>query len=414
MLRADQDVLLRWVLDALDAHDTPEPPDAPDAPDATLADRLAGPGATWSTERFALAGLATGLTATIGALAEALGLAVPPEWAEHVDDQRAEVAARHARFATLLPVVLGRLADVGVIAVPVKGAVLMTGPWPFPTARPMADIDVLVAPTDRERARATMVAAGFRHVATEEWEDTFLGWGDGRVGRRDGESREHNGKIELHPGWVERLHGYVVDDGPVLLGRASPGELAGASCHRLTGGAFTAHVLGHLGACAIRGEVRAVNVVDAVVLLRALDAAGRAELHELAGVLDPRPLAAGSWLVDRYRPGLFVDELHAAHRAATSRLPDRARRALGGAVPSDLLRDPAARTTYGWRRAWAMHQHEVTAVVRQYLWPAAGDLTVSPGGSVGAARVRRFGRAAAVAARAAGRRVVAVPATRRP
>ena len=405
MLRADQDALLRWVLDALDAND---------AYNTDLADRLAGLGATWSTERFALAGLATGLTATIGALAEALGLAVAAEWANHVDDQRVEVAARHARFAALLPVVLGRLAEVGLTAVPVKGAVLMTGAWPFPAARPMADIDVLVAPTHRERARATMVAAGFRQVATEAWEDTFLGWGDGGAGRRDGESREHNGKIEVHPGWVERLHGYVVDDGPVLLARAGPGELAGAPCHRLSDGAFAAHVLGHLGACAIRGEVRAVNVVDAVVLLRTLDAAGRAELHELAELLDPRPFAAGSWLVARYRSDVFVDELEAARRAATTRLPERARRALGGAVPADLLRDPAARTTFGWRRAWAMHRHEVAAVARQYVWPAPGDLVVARGESVGAARVRRFGRAAVAGAREAGRRVVAVPATRRP
>ncbi|MDH4146244.1 MAG: nucleotidyltransferase family protein, partial [Acidimicrobiia bacterium] len=226
MLRDDQDVLLRVVLALLDG--------SLDERAAAAAAELA----TFDRARFAAAGLATGLTAALGALAASPAGGGPrvelaDAWRDHVDDQMGEVAARQARFATVIPRVLGLLDEAGVAAVPVKGAVLAPELWPVEAARPMSDVDLLVAPGERDRAGQALRDGGLRLIETAPWEDTFLAWGDGGVGRTDGESAEHNGKVELHPGWVERFHGYLVGDDGLMVELAAPGELRGARCRRL-------------------------------------------------------------------------------------------------------------------------------------------------------------------------------------
>ncbi|MFN0091192.1 MAG: nucleotidyltransferase family protein, partial [Acidimicrobiales bacterium] len=288
-LRADQLALLRWTLAGLAGLDSPE---------VGRFDPL-GPAPALPLDRFAAAGLATGLTAALAALA---GDRLPSGWAARANEQRAEVAARQRRFAELTPRVLWALHDAGVDAVPVKGAVLAGEVWPAPEARPMADIDVVIPPGQRAAAGAALSAAGLRPAGTNPWEDTFLAWGDGAVGRTDGESADHNGKVELHPGWVERLHNYLVGDRDRVIGEAAPGELAGAPCRRLPPGALAAQVVGHLSASVVRAEVRALNVVDAVLALRGLEPAERRRFDALVGGLDARLAGPGLWLVGALAP----------------------------------------------------------------------------------------------------------------
>lgn len=339
--------MLRWFLDTLDGEHGP-PPDLDEA-------------------RFAAAGLATGLTAAIGVAAARVGRELPVAWRPYVADQMAEVAARQERYRALLPKVLATLADAGVGAVPVKGAVLAPVVWPSPEARPMADIDLVVAPGDRSLARTALERAGLALASSEDWEDTFLAWGDGSVGRTDGESRNHNGKVEVHPGWGERLHNYLVTDGGLLLREARPGELSGARCLRLSPAALALNVIGHLAACVIRAEVRALNVVDAVLVLGGLDDAARLEFTALAGRLDPRLVEPGLWLVRCHRPEL-------TRTVAAPPLPARAARLLAATPPANLLRDPNARTDIRWRATWVQHPAEAAAVARQFVAPSRFDL----------------------------------------
>ncbi len=347
MLRADQDLLLRWFLNLLDGQ-ADQPPDIDD-------------------RRFAAAGLATGLTAAIGVATARTGGELPQSWRAYVTDQMSEVAARQDRYRVLLPDVLEALATASVGALPVKGAVLAPLVWPWPEARPMADIDLVVPAEDRARAQTALERAGLTLASSEDWEDTYLAWGDGSTGRTDGESRDHNGKVEVHPGWGERLHNYLVNDGGLLLREAHPGELAGAPCLRLGAAALALNTVGHLAACVVRAEVRALNVVDCVLLLRQLDEAGRLEFTALADRLDPRLVAPAMWLVGQYSPEV-------TRPLATPPLSPRAARLLCATPPAQVLRDPSSRTDLRWRATWVRHPAEAVAVGRQLLAPARTDL----------------------------------------
>ena len=367
VFRDDCHALVRHALALLDAADPP--------PALPIA-------------RFAAAGLGTGLTAAIGALHEARGVASPSEWSELLTEQRSAVAARHRRFAAAVPAVLGALAEAGVDAVPVKGLVLADEHWPMTEARPVADVDLLVPVERRARAARALADAGFAPLGSTAWEDVFRIWGDGTVGRLDGESVAHDGKVELHPGWVERLHHYLVTDHGLLLARAEPGSWHGIACRRLDPAAFAAHVLGHLSASVVRCEVRALNILDVVVVARGLGADDRAAWAKISRSLDPRLVAPGAWLVHAYAPeaglGPILD-------AARSRLPVAARDTLDATVPRRTFRMLGTRTDWAWRRSFATGAAEQVAVARQLVLPPRTER---------ADRVRRVvGRARALAAR---------------
>ncbi len=369
MLRDDQIGLLRWVLAAVD-DGTEHDPGSPPALDLG---------------RLRAAGLATGLTAAVGALAERRGAALPPACQHFVDEQRVAVAARCRRYRTLLPEVLAALGAAGVGAVPVKGAVLADLVWPVPDARPMADIDVIVRPAERERAVRALLAAGLAHAHRAADEDVLLAWGDGSRTVTDRESEAHSGKVEVHPGWRQEVHHYAVDDGGWLLAATVPGTVAGVTCRVLPEPALALHTLGHLSAGVIRAEVRALNVVDVALLLARLGAADGAAFAAGCAALDPRLTAPGLWLVRSVRP-VWLDppfDLDATVARELRRLPVGGARRLAAADPASVLRELGTRTRLDWRLAFTTTPRERTAVVRQAVVPPSRDLAVeAPGQSI--------------------------------
>ena len=87
MLRDDQLALLRWVLAATAAsRPEPLPEPLPEVPDLDL-------------ERLRPAGVATGLTAAVGALADLAGIELPVAWRSFVGEQIEAVATRRRRYA---------------------------------------------------------------------------------------------------------------------------------------------------------------------------------------------------------------------------------------------------------------------------------------------------------------------------
>jgi Uncharacterised nucleotidyltransferase len=371
LLRDDQDDLLRWVLTQLQG-------DASDAPVPNM------PG-----ERFREAGLWSGLTALIATVAKERAVDLPSDWQLFAEEQRREVARRQERFAALLPRVLAALHEADVRAIPVKGAVFMAGDWVHASARPMADLDILVDPAQRSVASVALRRIGLEQVGGNAWEDTFLGWGDGSIGRVDGESADHNGKVELHPGWVERLHHYLVDDGSLVTSAAARDTLAGVSCWLLPPAAFAVHVVGHLSACVIRGDARAVNVLDSVLALRALDGDGRRAYASLIEQLDPRLSAPGLWLVHAHQPDAIAET---TVTAALQRLPPAAQRRLAMTSTSAVLRGIGGRTDLGWRLAFTRTHVERLRVIRQAIVPPVEDQR--PGQKTGGLRFHasRVGR----------------------
>ena len=324
-----------------------------------VLDRLEGvprPLPSWSLDEVALAGLATGLTALLAELTEHDRL--PDEVRHHLDEQSGQVAARVARFRELVPRVADALAEAQVPAVFVKGAALLEGVWLRPLARPMADVDVVVPSHLRAQAGAALERIGCRWWSSTSYEDAYLAWGDGGAGRRDGESAAHNGRVEVHPGWCEHLHGYDADGFDVVAAATADGRRL-----RLDLAPLTAQALGHLGACVVRGEVRAVNVVDVWWCHRA--GVEWARVGQWLDRADPRLSAPAVWLVDRVRPGLVPSEVVGAQ---LDRLPRAAVRSLASLDPDAAWRDPAARTTIGWRQSFAQGGRERARVMDQAVW----------------------------------------------
>ncbi|MFN0026674.1 MAG: nucleotidyltransferase family protein [Acidimicrobiales bacterium] len=399
MLARDQDGLLEATLALLDGGDGGDAGQWDDSsgwamwcPAAMIADGA----------RFRRAAFASGLTAVLASLAARRGLDLPPAWRAYAAEQVGAVAERQRRFRALLPEVLVALDEAAVAALPVKGLVVADAVWPDAAWRPMSDLDVVVNPADRARAGEALVRSGLRRGASAAWEDTYLAWGDGTVGRMDGESPEHNGKVEVHPGWVERLHHYLLSDGGVLLGEARPGTVLGAPALTLSPAAGALQVVGHLSACVVRGEVRPLNVLDAVLCLRALtpdpnagDALDAAEVAHAAGSgsvgsfralaarLDPRLVYPGLWLVDRYDPAL------------ASRWPDLpgTRRQLDAAARWAVLRDPTQRRNLAWRLSFTRTWNERAKVLRQWAIPPSGERGADGTGTLLGSQADRLVRA---------------------
>ena len=349
-MRDDQAAVLGWALDLAAGRRVP-PPDLPD-------DRL----------RTAL--LYTGLTALVGEAVERLDVATGAAQRAHLDEQRAAVRARHDRYLALAPEVLRALAEAGVPATPVKGIVLTAfGIWPHAGTRPMADIDVLVPPADLAAAHDALVRLGLQPIGSSATEDVFLAWGDGGTGRRDGESAGHNGKVEVHPGWAEMVHGYTIGD-LRLLDRARDGRLLGAPARLLSPPDLLLHVLGHLSAAVIRRDVRALHVMDVVFGLRHLTAHERSELGARFEQIDERLWRPALWFVEGVAPGTIGAVPPPGSGAAVPRWTT----VLEHSGPRDVLRDPAVRTPWQWRRAWTTDRRELLAAAREQLVPPTAHL----------------------------------------
>jgi hypothetical protein len=336
-LRRQQGELLRSVLERLHGRAAPLP--------------------SWSLDEHRMAGLATGLTALVAHLTA--GEPLESSLRAHLDEQAHQVATRIGRFQALIPEVAATLVHADVPAVFVKGAALLDGVWGIAGARPMADIDLVVPAHLRAVAGAALETAGHRWWASTSYEDAYLAWGDGSEGRRDGESAAHNGRIEVHPGWREHLHGYDAEGFDVI----AAAEVGAEGALRLGLAALTAQVLGHLGACVVRNEVRAVNVVDVWWCHRS-----GVDWEEVGSWLvraDARLTAPAVWLVDRVLPGVVPVALVAAELA---RLPSSASALLRDASTDVVWRDPTTRTTLAWRSAFARSTVERVRLMDQAVF----------------------------------------------
>lgn len=364
MQRGEQGRALRWTLRALDGRLDPSPFAV-----ATL------PAITSTAFSSGLTGLLAWLDAAQGD--------TPEGWRDYLVEQRQQLAARHDRFVSVVPLVLDALHRAGVVVVPVKG-LTMAAHWPDPRLRPMTDLDLVVDPAQMAMASDALAAAGFARTRVTAWETVHQAWPGVEPLRRDGESIDHPATIELHPGWVERAQNYLIN-GPDLLALAQPGELAGAPCHRLSPITEVVHALAHLSVAALRGEARPSGVVDLVLASAHLTPSQRDELWFWCSRLDPRLIAPGVWLVEQHRPGTLPPGLL---DAATDRLGPRASRCLRTTGPDELWRQSGRPSSLRWRHSFASSVSEHAQVIRQALWPAAVDRSSRSFGAVLVQRVR--------------------------
>ena len=114
-----------------------------------------------------------------------------------------------------LAAILAAAAAAGIEVMPLKGAILTTLPGTDPARRPMADLDLLVHPGDREPLAAVLTGLGYRREhddAPHPTHDVFLDPGGGRVAAHDGEHPDNPRRVEVHVEVKRHLWGWATDD----------------------------------------------------------------------------------------------------------------------------------------------------------------------------------------------------------
>lgn len=121
--------------------------------------------------------------------------AVPSGWLERAQRRRHVTLRSNARLAAALLDILAGLDAAGIPAMPVKGLVIAEHLYGSLGARPCADLDVLVRPTDLPAARIVLREIGFRQRATPGFKALTHQFHDPAWGR--GSGAEHV-RLELH------------------------------------------------------------------------------------------------------------------------------------------------------------------------------------------------------------------------
>lgn len=142
-----------------------------------------------------------------------------------------------------LRVFLARAAEAGIQAAPLKGAHLITSVYPPREDRGgMSDVDVLVPPADFNRAGGVLEALGYRRRELPSRPRTEAEFYEaGYALELDAGRRVF---LELHRQLVQPVRNPV--DYDALWERATPGDLDGAPCRRLSPEDHLLHAAMHL------------------------------------------------------------------------------------------------------------------------------------------------------------------------
>jgi len=305
-----------------------------------------------------------GLAPHLARLAEhgALGSALPPHARELLVREDARNTERIRRMHGELGAILEAAEERGIPVMPLKGALLTTMAGEDPWRRPMADLDLLVAVSERAAMFEVLTGLGYRHAperAPRPTHDVFTGPDGGRVVTMDGEHPDNPRRVELHTEVRRHLWGWVEDDDlTALLWRdATEGRVVGRPAMVPSVAALLVHMAIHASSDLLVGRGRLVAWLDLARLAPrhawpadaphprmawpALALAARALPAGMAG-FDPAALAARV-------PARLV------HWAASVPLDDRAGLSLG--VAPDAPASMGARwqrwRPEGWRLAVA-------------------------------------------------------------
>lgn len=277
------------------------------------------------------------------------GVEVPPEAARRLDDSLSVQRLRQTRLDETLVEVLRLLGAAGVPCACLKGPLLGQRLYGEAALRPSADLDLLLAEADLDRAAAALGAAGFQAAAgpTSRWYR--------RHHHHLGFSRHGAPEVELH---FRALVGF---------GSALPAE----------------ELLGRAVPCAFRGTAARVLAPEDEALYLAVHAAGHG-LGRLVWLYDLKSLALDF-------PALDWEEV--VRRAAASGLRRAAAFALAGAgalgapVPRAAsalprlragLAERARRAALAWDRPWSTAAGlALQALLADRLLGAAGLLAVN-------------------------------------
>lgn len=172
-----------------------------------LALQLGGGGSAtpnWSEFDWKIAQAAVALHGIGPALALNLRWHAPPFWKTFLAQQSDHNRVRHQRIQALTGGLLHGFKDAGIQVLLLKGAALCRAGCYANGERPMADLDVLVRPEDREHCAAILSRLEYRVVLSIERHDVYEN-SNTAVIHSLGEHADNPIKIEIHSKIAEKL-----------------------------------------------------------------------------------------------------------------------------------------------------------------------------------------------------------------
>jgi Uncharacterised nucleotidyltransferase len=309
-----------------------------------------------------------------------------------VQDERNRL--RIERLLQELGGALRALAASGLPVMPLKGAILATRAGFDPFRRPMADLDLLVRPADRDPARATLASLGYerRPLRTRRpTHDTFELPGNEDVVSADGEHPDNPRRIELHTEVRRHLWGWIEEDDLTahLWAGATEATVLGEPAILPAPAAFAAHVAIHATSDLLISRGRLIQWLDLAEVTGGAPAvgepAGSEPAVDLARAPHPRLVYPALRLAARRLAGRFPPDGPDGLAALEAMIPDRLVR-WAASVPLD--------TRAGLQAARSAPTDEGTFAARWARWaPYRWRLAVAHGDAplpVAAARHARL------------------------
>jgi hypothetical protein len=173
---------------------------------------------------------------------------------------------RLARFHEELHDVLALLARHGIEAMPLKGAVLSLVYYDDPACRPMSDLDLLLPPSQLEKATRLLAQLGYEQES-RNWKHITLVKPDNRqVASYDSEHPDNPRQVELHGYCQEMFAGPKVDLTAGMWANSTPGTLLGQPVRLPHPDWLWLHLLLHTSGNIWGNRLRLMNLVDLVRL----------------------------------------------------------------------------------------------------------------------------------------------------
>jgi Uncharacterised nucleotidyltransferase len=269
----------------------------------------------WSEFEWRIARAVAVMHGVSGLLAARLSWRGPPGWAEFLHAQRAHVAAREPRLDALLGALAERCRAQQIALLALKGSALRAAGLYEDGERPMADLDILVAPRDAERAAHVLEVLGLREAQRTLKHRVFVPR-QARAPQRFGEHAANDLKVELHERICEQLPRRLTDISELVMPHPA---LPGLNPYPSRAALMT-HLLLHLAGGMAYRTVRLVQLHDVALLARCMSPEEWQPLYRAPPWWALPPLA----LAARYYGPLAPPELREALAAVC---PPRLRRA---------------------------------------------------------------------------------------
>lgn len=229
-----------------------------------LAQELAHPTAdtpNWSTSEWGIARAVAVLHGVSSLLARRLSWIGPAPWAEFLAEQRLHTESRHLRITDLLRTVDCKAREAGVAFVALKGGALHEAGFYEVGDRPMADLDLMVAPADLEHMTRILQGVGY-HVTAVTWKHRVLEATDVAPPALFGEHLRNGIKIDLHTRIRELLPRRAVDvSGLILPLQPKPG----LNPYR-SNASLMLHLLLHAAGATLSRTLRSIQLHDIALL----------------------------------------------------------------------------------------------------------------------------------------------------